>query len=131
MTGRYILFWFALALLATMNGVLREATYGKILPELISHQISTGTGILLTGVFGWYLSRHWPLVSSGQAWRIGFVWFILTIAFEFGFGHYVVGHSWAILVNDYNVLEGRVWSLFLVWVLIMPFVFHKYAQRAG
>jgi hypothetical protein len=26
------------------------------------------------------------------------------------------------LIADYNLLEGRVWFLFLVWIAILPFV---------
>ncbi|MGD2062518.1 MAG: hypothetical protein PVF51_02925 [Nitrospirota bacterium] len=123
---RYLLFWFLLAIVAVANGVLREATYGKRVSELSAHQISTGTGILFTGLLVWGLSRSWPIESSGQAWVIGACWLLATIAFEFGFGHLVAGHSWSRLLADYNVFNGRVWLLFLVWITVMPYVFHKY-----
>jgi hypothetical protein len=53
----------------------------------------------------------------------------MTITFEFGFGHFVAGHSWAKLLADYNILQGRVWSLFLVWITVLPFVVFKVAAR--
>ncbi|MDP2365724.1 MAG: hypothetical protein Q8M94_18395, partial [Ignavibacteria bacterium] len=55
---------------------------------------------------------------------VGIVWLFLTILFEFGFGHYVMGNSWQKLLHDYNLAEGRVWSLFLVWLVIAPFIFY-------
>ena len=124
---RYLLSWFLLAIIAIANGVIREATYGKSVSELVAHQISTATGILLTGLCVWWLSRLWPIASSAQAWLIGVCWLLATIVFEFGFGHLVAGHSWAELLADYNILQGRVWLLFLAWVLVMPYVF--YAMR--
>ena len=42
--------------------------------------------------------------------------------FEFGFGHYVAGHSWSKLFADYSLLTGRVWLLFLAWVTVVPYV---------
>ena len=51
---------------------------------------------------------------------------LATIAFEFAFGHFVAGHSWSKLLSDYNIFKGRIWLLFLVWVMIMPYVFYKY-----
>lgn len=42
------------------------------------------------------------------------MWMILTVVFEFSFGHYVVGGSWSKLLSDYNILDGRVWSLFIL-----------------
>lgn len=127
MVVSYSLLWFALAIIAIANGVLREQTYGKVLSDLSAHQLSTLTGVIFSGLFVYYIHRTWPIESSGQAWTIGVIWLVATIIFEFGFGHYIVGHSWGHLLNDYNIFQGRVWSLFLVWVLIMPVLIHKYA----
>ncbi len=126
MLTRYLLCWFLLAIVAIANGVLRETTYGKRVSELSAHQISTGTGILLTGLLVWVLSRLWPIDSSGQAWLIGACWLLATIAFEFGFGYFIAGHTWSKLLADYKVLNGRLWLLFLIWIMVMPYVFHKW-----
>jgi hypothetical protein len=119
---RYLLFWLILAVVAVLNGVLRQATYGRRLPELAAHQVSTVTGILLTGAVVWILGRFWPIGSAKEAWIIGFCWLLMTIAFEFGFGHYVAGHSWSRLFADYNLADGRVWSLFLLWIAVLPYL---------
>lgn len=123
---RYLLCWFLLAIVAVTNGVLRQATYGKQVSDLLAHQISTATGILFTGLVVWIFSRFWPIESATQAWVIGACWLVATVAFEFGFGHFVAGHSWSRLLADYNLLDGRVWSLFLVWITLMPYLFYRY-----
>lgn len=125
MVLRHILFWFVLMLVAIGNGMLREATYGKRVAELTAHQISTLTGILITGLVVWGFSRAWPLESQVQAWTVGISWLVLTLSFEFLFGHYVAGHPWGRLLQDYNLLAGRVWVVFLIWVVAMPFIFYK------
>lgn len=122
MVTRYLLFWLILAAVAVINGTLRQFVYGRHLPELAAHQVSTVTGILLTGITVWILDRFWPIGSEKEAWIIGACWLLMTIAFEFGFGHYVAGHSWSRLFADYNLLEGRVWSLFLAWIAVLPYV---------
>ena len=124
---RYSLLWFALAIIAIANGFLREQTYGIFISELSAHQLSTLTAVIFLGAFVYYIHRLWAIESINQAWLIGVIWFITTIIFEFTFGHYVAGHTWAHLLNDYNILQGRLWSLFLIWVLIMPVVIYKYA----
>ena len=129
MVTKYLLVWLLLAIVAIANGVLRQSTYGKIVPELAAHQISTITAILASGAVVWIVNRHWAIESTSQALIIGACWLVMIIAFEFGFGHFIAGHSWETLVADYNLLEGRVWSLFLVWLTIMPFVIHKLALR--
>ena len=122
---KYSLVWLVLAVVAIANGVIRQATYGKHLSELLAHQISTVTAILATGAVVWLISRFWPIESAAQAWSIGLIWLLATIVFEFGFGHFVAGHPWHRLLADYNVVNGRVWSLFLVWVMILPWVIFR------
>ena len=122
MIGRYLLFWPVLAVIAIANGSLRQFTYGRHMAELAAHQFSTVTGIVLTGAAVWALNRVWPIGTARAAWIIGVCWLFMTIAFEFGFGHYVAGHSWARLFADYNLAEGRVWLLFLAWIAVLPYL---------
>lgn len=131
MVTRYLLVWFLLALVAIANGILRQGTYGKVVSELAAHQISTLTAIFAFGAVTWIVHRFWPLQSASQAWTIGFCWLVMTVVFEFGFGHYVAGHSWEKLYADYDLLKGRVWSLVLVWVTVLPFVVFKASQATS
>ena len=115
-----MLVWFLLAIVAIANGVVRQSTYGKILPSLAAHQVSTLTAIIASGTLVWFINGAWPIETSTQAWTIGAIWLVSTIAFEFGFGHWVAGHSWEVLLADYNLMKGRVWSLFLLWIAVLP-----------
>ena len=111
--------------IAIVNGVLREAWYGKQLGELRAHQLSTLIGALLFGVYIGAIMRRWKSASAEQALAIGLLWLGLSVAFEFLFGHYVAGHPWPRLLHDYNLLAGRVWSLLLIWVAVAPYVFYR------
>jgi hypothetical protein len=126
---RYTLAWFILVIAAIVNGAVREGLYKSILGDLRAHQVSTLTGIILFGVIIWGLSKVWPLVSTKQAWTVGLIWLAMTIAFEFLFGHFFMGHPWSKLFHDYNLLAGRVWILVLIWTTIAPYVFYKLGAR--
>lgn len=123
---QYSLLWFVLVVIAILNGILREWTYGRYITELLAHQLSTLTGIMFSGAFVYFVHQYWPIASMSQAWKIGFIWLVATVLFEFGFGHYIAGHSWQRLINDYNIFEGRVWMLFLIWVVLMPVIIYRY-----
>ncbi len=125
-TRVYTLFWPVLMLLAIANGVLREATYGRFLDELHAHQLSTLIAAALIGVAVSILSRRVLPASSKQALAIGFIWLAATLCFEFLFGHYVAGHSWSRLFEDYNLSSGRVWPLLLAWVTWLPYLVYRY-----
>ncbi|MEC4814802.1 MAG: hypothetical protein SAK29_16200 [Scytonema sp. PMC 1069.18] len=123
MIWHYILAWFPMILIAIINAGIRELVYAKYFGELRAHQISTVTGILLFGLYVWILTRLQHIQSTEQALVIGLIWLLLTVSFEFLFGHYIVGLEWSQLLADYNLLAGRVWIFVLVWIAIAPLVF--------
>ena len=125
MIVKYIIAWLVLPILGIINGSIREFGYKHLMGELTAHQISTLTGIVLFGLYIWFLTGVWRIESAGQAVVIGFIWLGLTVLFEFVFGHYVMKHPWGRLFQDYNILKGRLWVMVLVWTTIAPYVFFK------
>ena len=117
--------WPGLVVIAVINGVVREKGYGRLMSELTAHQLSTGIGIVLFGIYVFILTRLWRIESSGQAFLIGGLWLFLATGFEFIFGHYVMGHPWERLFHDYNLLKGKLWVLLLIWTAIAPYIFLK------
>lgn len=121
----YTLFWLVLMLLAIANGAVREATYGQHLSALQAHQLSTATAMIAFGIAVWLLSKWRTAGSVAQALTIGGIWLGLTLCFEFLFGHYIAGHSWARLLQDYNLFSGRLWLLLLAWVTVLPYITYR------
>ncbi len=122
---RHVLAWFLLLIAAITNGIIRQAFFIPRMSELHAHQLSTLTGIILFGVIVWFLHRTWPLATGAQAWAVGFIWLAMTLAFEFLFFHYVGGKPWDVLLEDYNIMHGRVWMLIPLWVTIAPYIFFR------
>ena len=125
---KYILAWVPMVAIAIGNAAFREGVLAEHMSELRAHQSSTGTAILLLGAYIWILTRAWALESSRQALVIGFAWLGLTVAFEFLFGHFIVGHPWSRLLNDYNLFAGRVWAILLAWVTLAPYVLYRFQR---
>ena len=119
---RLVLGWLGLLPIMIANGVARQFLYGSSMSELLAHQVSTITGVILLLAYTWLLLPRLGIDSPRRAWMAGGLWLGLTVVFEFGFGHFVAGHSWSRLFQDYNLLEGRVWSLFLVVVFVAPWL---------
>lgn len=125
---KYLTTWFVMLLVSVANGVVRDLTYGKHMAELTAHQLSTVSCVFLLGIVIWGFVRLYPPSSERKALLLGLLWLALTVAFEFLFFHYVGGHSWAELLANYNVLQGRVWVVVLVWIAIAPFFFYRLRQ---
>ena len=122
---KYTAGWIGLVVLAIINGAIREKGYGQFMTELSAHQLSTVIGLCLFGLYIWIFTGLWRIESARQAFVIGGTWLIMTIGFEFFFGHYVMGHPWSELFHDYNLLKGRIWVLVLIWTAVAPYVFYR------
>jgi hypothetical protein len=111
--------------IAIVNAAIRESVYRRFTGELAAHQLSTASGIVLFGIYIWLVTGRWRIESGGRAVAIGTLWLAMTVAFEFLFGHFVVGHPWSRLLHDYNLIAGRLWVLVLVWVAVAPYVMFR------
>ncbi len=120
-----MLAWFPMLVLAVANGALRQMTFAKVMPELRAHQLSTLIGSVLIGFFIWFVIRTWPPSSSGQALLIGLIWLVLTVAFEFFMGLVLAHRPLSHVLHDYNLMSGRVWVLFLIWLTVAPWIFFR------
>lgn len=126
----YLLAWVLMLLVSIANGAVRNFTYGKQIDKLTAHQSSSVSSVLLLGVVTWGYVCLYPPASHREAVLIGLPWMILTIAFELVILHYVGSPSWLALFANYNVLEGRVWVVVLLWLATAPYSFIRLRRPA-
>jgi len=119
---KYALAWIPMMFIGVANGAVRELVYAGFMSELAAHRVSSAIAILLFAGYAWLLGGIWPLESAGRAVQAGLTWLVLTVAFEFVFGRFVAGHSWAELLADYNVLAGRVWVFVPAALAVLPYL---------
>jgi hypothetical protein len=120
--------WLAVVGLAVVNGALHRG-YEPLLGVLPAHQLSGLLLVLL--VLGWagHVQRRHPLTTTYGALRVGAAWAALTVAFEFGFFHYVGGTPWATLLHDYDLTAGRVWALVVLGIALAPALARRLDDR--
>lgn len=128
--GRVVLVWVLLAVAMVVQGSVREALATPMLGPLRAHQLASVTGAVIV-ILGSALSLRWlgAVKDVPRQLRIGGFWLVLTVLFEFGFGHFVVGHSWERLLHDYDLAAGRLWLLVLVATLLGPYVAGRFVGR--
>jgi hypothetical protein len=119
---RWTAAWLGGSVLAIANGVARETLYAGRVGDLAAHQISTATFVALFAAYFAALERRWPIATTRRALEIGAAWVLLTVVFEFGFGHWGDGKSWSELAANYDLTTGHVFLLVLVWVGVGPAV---------
>jgi hypothetical protein len=117
--------WFAIMLIAILNGAARDVLLVPRLGDPVARALSCLTLAALIMLVTWVSLRWIHPASLGDAWTIGAMWLALTLTFEFVGGHYAFHTEWSTLLADYNLLKGRLWILVLVATTIAPaLVFH-------
>ena len=120
MFWRAIAVWLAILVLANLNGAVRELW---LIPQLgpgPGRVLSTVALSLLVFLVTWLTVGWIGPATTGDALRIGVLWLGLTLAFEFLVGHYLFHKPWAVLLEDYDLSQGRIWVLVLVITLFGP-----------
>jgi hypothetical protein len=125
----WLVAWVGGSVLGIANGVIREVVYKDRVGELTANQISAATLIALLVFYFWLLERRWPLPTLRTALAIGAIWAVLTVLFEFGFGYCVDRKSWSELFANYNLADGNLWTLVLVWIAFGPAVIRALHKR--
>lgn len=118
--------WLLFMVLAIINAVIRNEVYKPVVGDLAAHQISSIIFMAVILLVAYAILRISNLeLSDFKAFFMGAIWLISTIAFEFIAGHYVFGNTWEKLLADYNLFEGRIWSLVLLTILLAPYIANK------
>jgi hypothetical protein len=120
MLVRSTVVWGMILLCAVLNGMLRDAVLAPRLGETFARAVSSivlSAVVLVVTFFtvSWMDPRH-----ATDALRIGVVWLALTLTFELAGGYFLFHKPWAVLLADYNIMNGRLWVLVLVTTLLAP-----------
>lgn len=126
---RAMLAWLGFAALAVACGAARVLLLQPLVGEQAAHVLGTLT---VCALFLWLIGRFTAWTQTRKTPRLlalGAFWLCATVAFEFGFGHWVAGHSWQKLLADYDLSAGRIWVLVLLTVGLGPILLARGAAR--
>lgn len=115
--------WLVMLVIAISNGFIGNAYITPRLGDYGTHVYKTLTFIPFIFFFAWL----YALQTRDDLWLtnaliVSCFWVGLTILFEFVFGHYVLKTSWEVLLADYRIWQGRLWSLVLISEAITPVI---------
>jgi hypothetical protein len=121
--------WAIIAVAMIANGIFRELVIRPRVGAFGAELVSVALGIALIVTLTSVLLRRLAGRSASQLIVASLTLVSLTVAFEFLFGHYVDGKSWAELVENYAFWRGHLWPIALLCVALMPFLWGRW-QRA-
>ncbi|KXK01423.1 MAG: hypothetical protein UZ17_ACD001001646 [Acidobacteria bacterium OLB17] len=116
---RATIVWAAILVLAVLNGMLRE---GVLLPRFGTTIGFVASGVILSLliVLTAYLTVPWIGARTFRELLLtGFLWLILTLAFEFSFG-LVLGKTLNEILVAYSFRDGNLWPIVLLVTFLSP-----------
>ena len=116
-----LLIWLCFVPLAVANGVFRDSLLCGWLGGALALPVS---GLILSCLIfavTWFLLPCVVTVSGRDGFRIGCVWTVLTVLFEFLLG-VAGGQSVPDLLSAYNPFTGNLWLLVVISVFLSPVI---------
>ncbi|QQS49243.1 MAG: hypothetical protein IPM66_11750 [Acidobacteriota bacterium] len=114
--------WFGIVILAIVNAGIRE----KLLAPAIGPAAALpASGLLLSVIILAVAYFTMPLIGSSDSRiyiSIGVFWLVLTLAFEFLFGHYGAGKPWREVLQVFDVRKGDLFVVALLATLVAPWI---------
>jgi len=127
---RTLAVWLLILPLMVANGILRETALVGLLGRRGADLASAVLGIAIILAVTRPFLRRSTSRSRGSLARVSAIWLVLTVAFEFLFGHYVDGKSWSELTANYQVWNGALWPFVLAALVASPFLWAAPGERS-
>jgi hypothetical protein len=119
---RSLAIWLVLIAAEIVHGILRAILFVPFVGEFRSNQIGVFTGSAIILGITYFTIRWIGAQRPNELLLVGLIWLVLTVAFEVLFGRFVVGLSWERIASDYNVLNGGLMPLGLLFLFFSPMI---------
>jgi hypothetical protein len=117
--------WVMLAISAIVVATFRNAVLLPTFGEQTAHQLGTVLYLIVQFSIIFFFIKKIKTKEAKTLLGIGIFWVVITVIFEFLFGHFVMSYPWKKLLADYNLFNGRLWVLVLINNMAAPFITGK------
>jgi hypothetical protein len=122
---RALLTWLLLLVGMVSAGAFRVSVVAPRLSPFGTEVVGAALGIaVILGLTRPFI-RSLDRPDTATLAKVAALWLALTLAFEFGFFHYVGGRSWESLLEQYDVAGGHLWPFVLAAVVAAPFLWRR------
>jgi len=119
---RALAIWCVLIAVEFIHGAVRAIFLVPVVGDFRARQIGVLTGSVLIIVVACMFIRWLHAPNTKSLILVGAPWLVLTVAFEFSFGHFVFGRSWRDLASDYDIAHGGLLGLGMLVLLFSPVI---------
>lgn len=122
---KLVLVWLLLTVVMVCNGIFRVLVLQPRFGDSVAEALSAALGIVIILLVTRPFLRPLAGATVPEVAIISVAWVVLTVIFEFTFGHWVDRKSWSELVANYAIWRGRLWLLVLAALAAAPFIWTR------
>ena len=111
--------WILIAIAESIHGIIRQFFIAPVIGDLPARQVGVLIGSAIIFAITWACIRWIGAKSFAEQFRIGLLWVVLIITFEFSLG-VMLGDSLERMLSDYNMAEGGFMGFGMVFMLFAP-----------
>lgn len=123
--------WIVIIAAESVHGTIRELFISPAVGDLLARQISFFTGLIIIFCIALLLIRWIGARARRDLLLIGLLWSVLTFCFEIWIGILVFGLTWDQILKDYDLFSGRLMTLGLIAMLLMPLAAKRIREGVG
>lgn len=113
--------WLFILPIAFINGIIRVAFLNLYFGERLGHILSTFLLVIAVVLVVCFFNGKIENRTNKDLMIIGILLVFFTIVFEFSLG-FSTGKTWQFMLEDYNLLKGRIWLLVLLAEFLSPLI---------
>lgn len=114
-----LLTWLLIVIAESIHGTIRQLFIAPAIGDLPARQLGVVIGSAIIFVIAWASIRWINAKSFAEQFRVGLLWVILIVIFEFSLGT-LLGYSRERMLSDYNMAKGGFMGLGLLFMLFAP-----------
>ena len=123
---RLLVTWLALAVVMSLNGIMREVMLMPVAGPRWAPVASAGLGIVVLLAVTRALFPPLAGYSPRVLGAVSAVLVLLTVTFETALGLFVDGRSWRAMLEHYALWRGELWPLVLATLALTPLIWGRW-----
>lgn len=123
--------WLVVMAVEFVHGTVRWIFLRPRVGNFRSSQIGVFTGSVLLLLIVYVCEPWMALQGFADCLRVGLLWVVLTLAFEWNFGRYVLGRTWESIAAEYNLSHGGLMPVGLAIFAMKPWIAWRLRQASA
>ncbi|MBE9221858.1 hypothetical protein IQ215_04030 [Cyanobacterium stanieri LEGE 03274] len=117
---RIVLVWILIAIIETIQGIVRVKFVSRKIGEPLAKKIGIVSGCFFIFLITWFTFSWIKPMNIFDSLLVGLLWLILMVVFDILLGRYIFHYSWKRIGYDFNIYRGGFLGIGMMFLFFAP-----------